>query len=270
MNEGCATFVHYTIMNPLYDRGLITEGSLAGIHAQPHLRGVFQPEFNDRRYSGFNPYALGYGMMADIRRICEKPTAEDRDWFPAFAGKGDWMGTLKDAWANYRDESFIEQFLSPKLMRDFRLFALYDKAADPALTVSAIHDERGYKRVRRECWRGNTTSAAPIPTSRWWTRRQRGPPKNPWCILSPPGGPPQEATKTNNPPPKKGATRSSSRNSPTNPKIRSRVSFRTSDRRAAQKTRDGNFGFTTLRALSAPVTGRPAGLSNPICTSTPA
>ena len=38
------------------------------------------------------------------------------------------MGTLKDAWANYRDESFIEQFLSPKLMRDFRLFALYDKA----------------------------------------------------------------------------------------------------------------------------------------------
>ena len=28
MNEGCATFVHYTIMNMMYDRGLITEGSL--------------------------------------------------------------------------------------------------------------------------------------------------------------------------------------------------------------------------------------------------
>jgi hypothetical protein len=37
-----------------------------------------------------------------------------------------------------------------------------------------------------------------------------------------------------------------------------------------QKARGGNFGFNTLRALSAPITGRPAGLSNPICTSTPA
>ena len=61
---------------------------------------------------------------------------------------------LKDAWANYRDESFVEQFLSPKLMRDMRLFALHDNAADPALSVSAIHDERGYRRVRAELARG--------------------------------------------------------------------------------------------------------------------
>ncbi|HXC54719.1 MAG TPA: SpoVR family protein [Rhizomicrobium sp.] len=147
MNEGCATFVHYTIMNALYDRGQIGEGSwLEFMHS--HTSVVFQPEFSDRRYSGFNPYALGYGMMADIRRICEKPTPEDRDWFPAFAGSGDWMGTLKDAWANYRDESFIEQFLSPKLMRDFRLFALYDKADTGAYKVSAIHNDSGYRAVR--------------------------------------------------------------------------------------------------------------------------
>ncbi|MEJ0041643.1 MAG: SpoVR family protein [Rhizomicrobium sp.] len=147
MNEGCATFVHYTIMNMLYERGRISEGSwLEFMHS--HTSVVFQPEFSDRRYSGFNPYALGYGMMADIRRICEKPTPEDRDWFPSFAGKGDWMGTLKDAWANYRDESFIEQFLSPKLMRDFRLFALYDKADASAFKVSAIHNEGGYRQVR--------------------------------------------------------------------------------------------------------------------------
>jgi spore cortex formation protein SpoVR/YcgB (stage V sporulation) len=55
---------------------------------------------------------------------------------------------LKDAWANYRDESFIEQFLSPKMMRDLRLFALSDSAEAPALTVSAIHDEMGYRRLR--------------------------------------------------------------------------------------------------------------------------
>ena len=147
MNEGCATFVHHTIMNTLYDRGLITEGSLLEfLHS--HTSVVYQPEFDDRRYSGINPYALGYGMMADIRRICEQPTAEDRDWFPAFAGSGDWQGTLRDAWTNYRDESFIEQFLSPKLIRDLRLFALYDEAEANTYKVSAIHSESGYRAVR--------------------------------------------------------------------------------------------------------------------------
>jgi spore cortex formation protein SpoVR/YcgB (stage V sporulation) len=147
MNEGCATFVHYTIMNLLYDRGLITEGSLLEfVHS--HTSVVFQPEFNDRRYSGMNPYALGYGMMAEIKRICESPTDEDRDWFPRMAGTGDYMAALKDAWANYRDESFIEQFLSPKLMRDFRMFSLFDKSDEATYKVSNIHNEQGYRAVR--------------------------------------------------------------------------------------------------------------------------
>jgi spore cortex formation protein SpoVR/YcgB (stage V sporulation) len=60
------------------------------------------------------------------------------------------MAVLREAWANYRDESFIEQFLSPKLMRDFRLFALHDRAADPTYRVSAIHNESGYRAVRSQ------------------------------------------------------------------------------------------------------------------------
>jgi stage V sporulation protein R len=147
MNEGCATFVHYTIMNLLFDRGLINEGSLLEF-MHSHTSVVFQPAFNDQRYYGFNPYALGYGMMADIRRICEQPTDEDREWFPQMAGTGDYMAALKDAWANYRDESFIEQFLSPKLIRDFRLFALFDKADEATYKVSSIHNENGYRTVR--------------------------------------------------------------------------------------------------------------------------
>ncbi len=35
-----------------------------------------------------------------------------------------------------------------------------------------------------------------------------------------------------------------------------------------QMTRAGSFGLSTLRALSAPLTGNRAGLSNPICTKT--
>lgn len=147
MNEGCATFIHFTIMNRLFDRGLITDGAIFEfLHS--HTSVVFQPEFDDRRYSGINPYALGYAMMADIRRICEHPTAEDREWFAPFAGTGDFMTVLKDAWANYRDESFIEQFLSPKVMRDLRLFSLADQAEDSAYKVAAIHNEQGYRALR--------------------------------------------------------------------------------------------------------------------------
>ncbi len=147
MNEGCATFVHHTILNTLFDRGLLTEGSmLEFLHS--HSSVVFQPGFDDPRYSGINPYALGFAMMADIKRLSETPSEEDRAWFPDVAGKGDWRDVLKHAWANFRDESFIQQFLSPKVIRDLRLFAMHDEAEDTHYTVGAIHNEEGYRRVR--------------------------------------------------------------------------------------------------------------------------
>ena len=147
MNEGCATFVHHHIMNTLYDRGLITEGSMFEfLHS--HTSVVFQPEFDDQRYSGINPYALGFAMMEDIKRICTDPKDEDREWFPDIAGCQDWRQVLRHAWANYRDESFILQYLSPKVMRDFRLFGLMDDEKAPYYQVSAIHDEVGYRRLR--------------------------------------------------------------------------------------------------------------------------
>ncbi len=158
MNEGCATFVHYEILNRMYEHGHLTDGSmLEFLHS--HSSVVFQPAFNDKRYSGMNPYALGFAMMRDIQRIVREPTSEDRDWFPDIAGTGDDMAVLRDAWANYRDESFIQQFLSPKLMRDMRLFALKDDAKDPAVHITGIHDERGYRDVRRRLARMYDPSA---------------------------------------------------------------------------------------------------------------
>ncbi|MCP5431784.1 MAG: SpoVR family protein [Alphaproteobacteria bacterium] len=147
MNEGCATFVHHYIMHALFEQGLINEGSLLEfLHS--HTSVVFQPGFDDPRYSGINPYALGFAMMTDIRRICTEPTDEDRDWFPDLAGSQDWRGALKEAWANFRDESFIQQYLSPKVIRDFRFFALHDEENEPVYRVSAIHNEQGYRDVR--------------------------------------------------------------------------------------------------------------------------
>lgn len=148
MNEGCATFVHYEILNRLHERGLITDGSfLEAMHS--HTNVIFQPDYDDPRYNGINPYALGFAMMQDIKRMCTVPSDEDREWFPEIAGNGDPYGTLREAWANYRDESFILQYLSPNLIRKFRLFKVLDETTQEAMIVDAIHDDRGYREIRR-------------------------------------------------------------------------------------------------------------------------
>jgi len=65
MNEGCATFVHYTIINRLFDQGRISEGAMLEL-LKSHSNVVFQPAFDDSRFPGINPYALGFAMMQDI------------------------------------------------------------------------------------------------------------------------------------------------------------------------------------------------------------
>src|SRR5262252_863325 len=150
MNEGTATYVHYRIMSRLHEQGRISDGNFLEF-LQSHTNVVFQPDFDNPYFSGFNPYALGFAVMQDIERIVTKPDDEDKEWFPDIAGKGDVMGVLRDTWANYRDESFIGQFLSPRVMRHLRMFHLHDDPAERAgIRVDAIHDERGYRRVRRE------------------------------------------------------------------------------------------------------------------------
>ena len=148
MNEGCATYTHYRIMTILHDRGWITDGAFMEF-IQSHTNVVYQPTFDSGQFGGFNPYALGFGIMSDIERICMDPTQEDRDWFGDIAGSRDPVEVLKDIWANYRDESFVSQFLSPHLIRQWRLFQLLDRESESELRVEAIHDERGYRRIRR-------------------------------------------------------------------------------------------------------------------------
>ena len=148
MNEGTATYVHYRIMNRLHEKGLIDDGAFFEFLSS-HTNVVAQPGFDHPAFSGFNPYALGFTMMRDIERICLKPTEEDREWAPDIAGCGDPMNALKDIWANFRDDSFIAQYLSPTVMRDLRMFSIEDDPKRSELLVSGIHDERGYRRVRR-------------------------------------------------------------------------------------------------------------------------
>ena len=147
MNEGWATYWHYTLLNGLYDHGLVGDGFMLEC-LQSHANVLTQPAYNSAWYSGINPYALGFALWRDLKRICDRPTAEDREWFPEVAGRP-WREVFAFAMANFKDESFLAQFLSPRLMREFRLFLVRDDDAEAKLRIGPIHDDPGYRDLRR-------------------------------------------------------------------------------------------------------------------------
>lgn len=146
MNEGWATFWHYTIMNQLYDEHLVSDEFMLEV-LQNHTSVIYQPAFDSPYFSGINPYALGFNMFKDIRRMCENPTEEDNQWFPHLVNTP-WMETLDFAMRNFKDESFIAQYLSPHLIRELKLFALIDDDQKSDMMITAIHDEPGYQKIR--------------------------------------------------------------------------------------------------------------------------
>lgn len=146
MNEGWACFWHYTLLNQLFEEDLVTDEFMFEF-LQSHTNVIAQASFDNPHFSGINPYTLGYHMMQDIKRICAEPTKEDQQWFPDLVGTS-WNETLDFAMRNFKDESFIAQYLSPKLIRDLKLFALHDDDQEKHISVTAIHNDEGYQKVR--------------------------------------------------------------------------------------------------------------------------
>lgn len=166
LNEGFASFTHYYIMTRLEEKGFLSSDafmSFLGYHAGV----VHQPTYDKRYYSGINPYALGFNILMDVKRICEGGhwavkngnriwmpiTDEDREWFPNLIGKK-WQDAVKEASFEHRDDSFIAQYLSPKVMRDMRMFTVKmqmsndEEEDDIPAVVSDIHDDVGYRHIR--------------------------------------------------------------------------------------------------------------------------
>lgn len=142
INHNC--FMHYHLILELYEEDLIDEGFVIEL-LDLHSSVIAQKDLH-----GINPYKLGFKLLMDIKRISIEPTDEDKDWFRGqdWVGNGEWMENVKYAVANFKDESIILQYLSPKLMRDFGMFTLLDDSRDPQLEVTDIHNEEGYKHIR--------------------------------------------------------------------------------------------------------------------------
>ncbi|MDX1589457.1 MAG: SpoVR family protein [Oleiphilaceae bacterium] len=171
MNEGWACFWHYTIMHELYEEGLVTDGFMLEF-LESHSAVIYQPPFDSPYYSGLNPYTLGFSIFMDLKRICQFPTEEDRRWFPDIAGS-DWQETLDFAMRNFKDESFILQFLSPKVIRDLKLFAISDEENEPVYEITAIHNDEGYRAVREKLARQYNLSYRD-PNIQVWNVNVRG------------------------------------------------------------------------------------------------
>lgn len=146
MNEGWATFWHYTLLNTLYDQKLVTDEFMIEV-LQSHTNVIYQPPYHSHYFSGINPYTLGFNMMQELRRVCENPTEEDKRWFPHLVNT-DWLQAMHAAMQNFKDESFIAQYLTPKLIREMKLFHIVDDEELPDIIVQAIHDNEGYQTIR--------------------------------------------------------------------------------------------------------------------------
>jgi len=147
-NEGCATFVHYEIVNKMHEEGYLAEDFMLEFFHH-HSNVIFQPGFDSKFYSGLNPYTLGFSIFSDLKRMSLDPTEEDLKWFPDIAGKGNWAETFRYIVENFKDDSLVLQYLSPKVIRDLKLFSISDEQGAKFYEVDAIHDEYGYKKIRQ-------------------------------------------------------------------------------------------------------------------------
>ena len=143
MNEGWASFWHYRLMTDLHEEGLLTDGAYIEFLAS-HTAVL-----NQGKYGHLNPYVLGFHIYMDIKRMCEEPDEEDLRLFPDICNT-DWLETLKDITANYRDESFIRQFLSPKVVKKLKLFNLHKKAESVYMVVTDIAADKYFKELRNK------------------------------------------------------------------------------------------------------------------------
>ena len=147
MNEGWASFWHYTLMYDLYDQGYINDASMQEF-IDYHCRVInhidsFEKLSNIPLFHHINPYTLGFYIFRDLRRVCEFPTSADYKEFPDIAGT-DWVSTLKHVAYNYKDSEFILKFLSSKVIKDLKLYVITDDYSKDYIILSHAHTDLTY------------------------------------------------------------------------------------------------------------------------------
>lgn len=128
MNEGYATFWHNILVKDLHEEDFISNGMfLEHLHFNGHV--CYQSKFSsthsgirhvNSRYSNINPYFFGSSIFNEIKRVCIEQDEESLRYCPLLKGKN-WVDAVQYAMENFRDDSFIHQFLTPRLARELKL-----------------------------------------------------------------------------------------------------------------------------------------------------
>ena len=132
MNEGWATFWHHQLLNTLYDEGHLTDGVMIE-WLKSHTNVIFQPPVGHPRLQRHQSLRA---RLRDVHRHpahLREPDRRGPRVVPATSPARRGCRRCDHAMRNFKDESFIGQYLSPKLIRDLRLFAILDDEHDEHL-----------------------------------------------------------------------------------------------------------------------------------------
>ncbi|MDP2668527.1 MAG: SpoVR family protein [bacterium] len=159
MNEGWASFWHKTILETL--------NLPQAIHLEFIVRHtqVLCPT-----PGGLNPYFVGFGTWHDIvhrydeayiGKICEKhDEMYERNGRAGDLGKKTGLQKIFEVRGWGRDSSFLDNFLTEELVRDFNLFEYQHKGQD--MVVSEVASEDGWRKVKKTLVQNVGTGTIPV------------------------------------------------------------------------------------------------------------
>lgn len=147
VNEGVATWVHHEFMRVLRDRGIVDDGIYQEFMCE-HAGVVHQSPWNHPSPS-INPYAIGCDLVAEAVRIATEPEPGDERYAPDVVGRGRDVA-LREILEWHTSETLIRQFLTPRLLKKWKMFVLRDDPDADHYLVTAIHDEEGLREIREQ------------------------------------------------------------------------------------------------------------------------
>ena len=127
MNEGYASFWEKEIIDYMYKHKFITEGAYLEFLVD-HTNVGYQ------QYA-LNPYGIGCKLFTHIKEETINPTKAS-EWLNLESK--DWLVNIDTAMRNYKDESFVTQYLSDKFIDNEKMWVLEDDLELPYMEVTQI------------------------------------------------------------------------------------------------------------------------------------
>ncbi len=161
MNEGWASYWHYSILNQL------------DLPQDLHLEFLVHHSQVLRPHPGsINPYYVGFKIWQDIFRRWQEPTAAEVAENPELAGGGRGRDKIFEVRESDRDVSFLRRFLTPEIMRELDLWEYRKKGEE--YVISELADAQGWQKVKETLLKNIGTASFPvirIEDADWQDRR---------------------------------------------------------------------------------------------------